>query len=64
MNLLNNCVFSVLVGAPKGNSTYKPDVDSPGVLYECSFASKDCAEHAVNSLISGRYFNTIVFVQN
>lgn len=47
--------FSIFVGAPKGNSTYKPDVDSPGVLYDCSFLkNEDCTEHAINQLSSGK----------
>lgn len=41
-------MFSVLVGAPKGNSSYKPGVVNPGVLYECSFWKKTCLEHDAN----------------
>lgn len=49
-------ISSVLVGAPKGNSTYKFGVNAPGVLYNCSFLNGNCAEHHVNRLkLSGRY---------
>lgn len=46
--------FSIFVGAPKGNSSYKPNVDSPGVLYNCSIFNRQCVEHTINNLATGK----------
>lgn len=58
--------FSILVGAPKGNSTYRRNSINPGVIYNCSFESGGkCQEHDINRLkLSGKLLKMEIFKKN